>query len=391
MSKQSLNEQQFIDQAFAAINSGDSAKISGLMDTDATDLATKAVPASEDEDGPAVTDPQLEQPVVVPETKPEGEETPKGSEEVKSSAEDDKSKETKEEWLSKLPEDLRKDVEAKFNALNADNSVLQHYYKSNEGRTSALQKKINSLERELENRNKAPANQPPPASVPARAAAQSADLDLEDDEVLAQLKEDDPATYRLLKQRDQKILSEAQKLVEKAKAEFTSTLENKFAPIYQSQEDALIEQEQRKVLSVVTNADKVVATKEWKIFEETSPPGVRNLINSHAAEDVILAFKIYADWLEGSGLVPSSYKEQGIEEVKPPVNPQNKGTTDSAQVDKVIDARQRKLQSGAVASASATVPSHQTELDHAKLLEKMFQEISEREGYNRKFTNQQKK
>lgn len=378
MSKQSLNEQEFIDKAYSAIASGNGLEVSGLMNEDSTELTSK--PAQSTSEGPEVTQVQevVEKTEASSEAKVEGEQPAKEGSAASSEKKDTTKPEDNKEpyaWVENLPEELKETVKGQLGLLSSTNARLEQYYRSNEGRTSALQRKINDLQRELEARK---THTQTPSSPTGKASA-SSDLQLEDDETLAQLKEDDPALYRMLKQREEKTLNEAKKLVEQAKAEFTSTLEKQVAPLHRSREDAYIAAEQAKVLAVVTNAAEVAASKEWKIFEDTAPPGVKALINSDHAEDAILAFQVYAGWLESTGAVPAPKPAETQQVVH------QKQVTDTSAADKIEAERQRKLKAGAVNSASTSSP--QGEMDQDRLLEQYFQQISEKEGYTRKLKN----
>ncbi len=369
MSKQSLNEQEFIDKAYSALASGNGLELSTLMNEDSTELVSKA--SADDEEDPAAPVDEVDETASKTEQDAkDGDSATKGTEggEKKEEPKKDASPVDPYAWVANLPDELKETVTNQLAGLSSSNARLEQYYKSNEGRTSALQKKINVLERELETRK---TQQPPP-----HKAAAPSDLKLEDDETLAQLKEDDPALYKVLKQREEKTLQEAKKLVEQAKAEFTSTLEKQIAPLHQSQEDAYIKQEQAKVLAVVTNADQVVASKEWKIFEDTAPPGVKSLINSDNAEDVILAFQVYAGWLQSTGVVPPQQQQAAVASTP-------KAPVDTSAADKIEAERQRKLKAGAVGSAHKST-QQSGELDQDRLLQKFFEEISEKEGYTRK-------
>lgn len=362
MSKQSLNDRQFINKAFDAIASGDSSQIDDLMGEDTTEI--KDIPDLEgnDEDDDEILDTKD---VDVDDDSADEPAAKDGDEPEKAGAKPSKgSAPPKEEdpnaWIEKLPAELKDKVLGQLNNLSSENNRLQQYYKSNEGRVSGLHKKITGLERELESRKTQP---------PVKAAA--SDLNLEDDETLAQLKEDDPALYRVLKQREDRLLKTASDLVGKLENKLNSTLEERIAPLHKTQEDNYIAQQQDIVLATVTNAADVVNSDDWKRFEQIASPGVKALINSAEASDLIEAFHVYSRWL---GPVAGQK-----EDVAPAAKPDS--TSDNKTAAAVAEARKRKLDAGTVGSKDLSSP--RGELDETRLLEQMFQEIMVAEGHTR--------
>ena len=362
MEKQTLNESQLLDALSAAMLSNDQVAINRLMSEDQTELKS---PEAVVEEVPEVK--PEETPPVVPEK------TEAKVEEVKETKDGDKGKdaqppaETKDEpeWVSKLPEEMKEAVLKEFNALAGHASSLEHYRKSTEGRVSGLQKKIDTLQRELDTRRQSP---PPVKTTEAAPSTPT-----EDSPALARLKEEDPALYEIQKQEREDILKQAQKLVDKARAEFNSTLQEKLAPINSDRDKAYIREQEEYVLSKVPNALEVVESPHWAHFVENCSDKTKALINSTEGDDVLLAFDLYGAWLD------RNFPRQ-VEQVKlPETTPETKVVV--ADTTKVEEERKRKLQAGAPQAKGQVTPNQLT--DPEAIIEEAFQKRWKEMGYDR--------
>lgn len=357
MTVQTLNEDQMLTSMYAAIHSGDALELSKLMSDEHTVLKSSPL------DGESEVTP-IETPDKVEEVAEKTVDEPAAKDGGKTTTEaTDKANDGLPDWVSALPEELKEKVLNDFNSLAAKAQSLEHYQKSNEGRVSVLHKKVDTLQRELESRKSAP---------PQTTAVASAPLKLEDDEALAKLKQDDPALYEIHKKREEAVLNEAQKLVDKARAEFTSTLEKQLAPVHKQREEAYIREQQEYILSVVPNAREVVNTDHWKYFETNATPAVKELIDSTDGEKVVLALQLYDQWLRAQYPEPVVTKE---------TQPTPAQVAQAADNKKIEEERQRRLQAGAVTQKGQVTPNQIADPDAA--LEEMFQKIFKEKGFDR--------
>jgi hypothetical protein len=367
---QTLNEDQMLAELTAAIQKGDAAEITKLMSAEHTELKNEAPVTEEVAVDEAVEKQEVEETKAADEPEVKEDTKPDTSAEVK----DDKPKpkDGLPEWVAALPEEVKDKVLNDFQALIGKAQYLEQYQRSNEGRVSALQKKADKLERELETRK---------ATPPPKTEAAPTPLKLDDSPKLAKLKEEDPALYEIQKEREEEILKHAQKLVDQAQAEVKSTLEKQLAPVHKQQEAAYIREQQENVLSVVPNAVEVVNSPAWDAFEKTASPAVQKLINSAEGDDIIAAFQIYDNWLRQN--YPDVYVPAKKEEV------QTRAETTTPVVDtkqtetanKTAEERQRKLKAGAVTQKGEVVVNAISDPEAA--LEDIFQKLWKEKGFDR--------
>lgn len=352
MNTNTLTEDQLLTQLQDAILSGNSTEVSKLMSEEHT-----SVKASTPEDTTPV--PEVKEDEVVNTAADDGH----AKEGTQPTAEE-KNKGTPNglpAWVEALPEDVRNTVLSEFQALHGQVRELDHYRRSNEGRIAALQRKSDTLQRELESRRQSP----PPVKQEAAPS-----IKLDDDPAMVRLKEEDPALYELQKKRDEAVLKHAHELVEKAKAEFNSTLEKTLTPIQQEREEAVVAREQAYVLERVPNAPDVLASEAWAYFEQNAPSGIRRLIDSTSGEDLVIAMRFYADWLKE--VQPAREEPVAkVPEVKPPV------TNEAAAI---AEERKRKLEAGAPRSKGSVSVNQIADPEAA--LEEIFQKKYKDMGYD---------
>ncbi len=381
MSKETLNEDQMLAAIEAARASGDALALSKLMSEDHTELVASpnddegtpeqdvlvVTSASGTVEPPVTETPPKEAVVVEPPKKSADEPAAKDGNQP-----DDPEKKTTSKtgpaWVDALPDNLKEQVLKDFQDLYGQAQFLEQYRRSNEGRVSGLQKKVDTLQRKLDSSQKQ--SEPPPSNS-SKAAPSSIHL-IEDDPALAKLKEDDPALYEIHKKREEAILLQAEKLVEKAKAEFNSALENKISPINQERHAEYQRQQQDIVLTVIPNAKEVLNSQHWELFETNASDKVQQLINSDEADDVIAAFELYNRWISANFSQPTEAPKA------PPVETPKAPAQDTA---KVEEERKRKLNAGAPAN-KGSVTTHNTIADPEAALEEIFQAKWKQQGFD---------
>jgi hypothetical protein len=360
LSKETLNEDQMLAAIMDAQASGDSLALSKLMSEEHTTLVS--APSDDDPVVPKVEDEPVLATTVVPEVKSADEPaakdgTPPGTPEKKEEV-----KNTGPAWLEALPETIKDQVLKDFQDLYGKAQHLEHYQRSNEGRVSALQKKADMLQRELDSRR-----QTEPVKAPAPSSTK-----LEESPALKKLKEEDPALYEVHKSEREELLKQTREEIEKAKAEFNSALDKQLQPIQKAREAEYIRQQQDIVLNTIPNAREVVSSPYWKEFEDNAPAGVRALINSDAAEDVIAAFELYNSW------AMATFPPEQKAPVETPAAPAPKVTDPNTA--KLEEERQRKLKAGAPANKGPS-PSAVNITDHDAALEEVFQKRWKEMGF----------
>jgi hypothetical protein len=364
LSKETLNEDEMLVAIMQAREAGDELALSKLMSDQHTDLVS-AAPASEPEvvDEPAVagepdpvvvdTNKSVDDPAAKEGTPPA---TPEKKEPVKGNG---------PAWIDSLPVEVRDQVLKDFHDLYGKSQYLEQYQRSNEGRVSALQRKVDTLQRELESRK----------SEPPTAAPSS--IKLEEPQHLTKLKEEDPALYEILRAEREEILKAAGEQVSKAKAEVSTALDNKLSPFQEERALAFQREQQAIVLETIPNAREVVTSPYWKMFEEAAPEGVKRLINSDQAVDVIASLELYNSWARAN----FTFDE-------PPVNtPQAEPVvTKTPEVNhaaaKVEEERKRKLNAGAPGTKNSVSPGNLNE-NQEDMLETLFQQKMKHYGYTK--------
>lgn len=147
---------------------------------------------------------------------------------------------------------------------------IEHRYRSDQGRTPSLQRKIAQYEREIEElRNKT-----------AKTSDNKQESKLA--ERLAQLREVDPAMADLLEETIGELRGEVE-----AKSTATKTM-------FEERElEATLNKEAEKLVSFHPRAFDVFDMPEWQNWKARQTPGVQALAESMYADDVIKAFEIF--------------------------------------------------------------------------------------------------
>lgn len=332
MSKRALNETQMVDKLFDAISSGDASAINDAMELELT------------------TDVKEEDEAPVEET-PGAEEDSTETSEVTDQAADATAANApqKKDWRDALPEDIKEAALAEFSSLASEANRLNQYYKSNEGRVSGLQRKIDLLQSQLST------VQSPKAKETAQPTASA-----ESDPVLAELKENDPALYNALEVIRQKEREQYKQEVDKVRAELNQAI----APIHQERERDYVLREAQKVKQAVPEIEMVVASPEWKQFLDSTNDKVRELAESRSADEFLNAVEIFTMYLHRNT----------------PPQPQQPAANVSPLAAKVQSSRDKRLATSTPTTRQAALTQGE-QLDEKDLLEKMFQDLRKKEGY----------
>ena len=228
-----------------------------------------------------------------------------------------------------------------------ENKLLQHKHRSESSRTAALQRKLNDMEARLASLSTTAAKPSPTAP----ATEEGEDPDLED------LKKTDPALYRIIKKREDSLRTQVESL--------KSTLTQELAPVKQAYAQQETTAEKHRLQQLVPNVTEVVRSDAFKTFVETASDGVRNLVMSKHADDVVAGLQVYSQWLQMNGLV----SQPAQQEVAPAGTP--------VQNNLALE-RERKLQQ-AVTVKSPAVPQKK-ELSAEELFEQSYNRFHKLHG-----------
>lgn len=259
------------------------------------------------------------------------------------------------DWEASLPEEVRGNVlrlkEERENLIRE-----LHRAKSDAGRVAAYQRQAQQAKRELEEFRKKQA-QPQPQKL-------SAALGIETDEDFQKLVEADPTFARMFERQLKKV---AEKVEETYGKQFQE-LQTKIAS---RDEMEFISREQERLLTAIPNVAEVVAHPAWTEFKNSAPEGVRALAESSRADDVIVAMRLYTDFVNTHYAPSAPVKEE----------PKQSATGVSPSADKIAEERRRKLEGGPGTSSSRPVKATDDPLDPEALLAKMYDQIRKAEGY----------
>jgi len=195
------------------------------------------------------------------------------------------------------------DEESELERLRKEKEELEHYKKSNEGRVSALQQKINDL---MEQRI-------------AESQSQSDDDNSDDN---------DDDEWNLLKEEDEFLAEQLEKRLQKERElirnEMMQEIESKLQPIEQDREQAYINAQIAALSEKEPEWEDIVQSEGFSQWIESQPAPVQSLVQSVNADDYLYLI--------------NSYKSMnGIS------NSEN--TNQSAPADEIKRKRQEKLQS----------------------------------------------
>lgn len=230
--------------------------------------------------------------------------------------------------------------------LIQENKLLQHKHRSESNRTAALQRKLNETEARLASLSTNAAKPSPTAP----ATEEGEDPDLED------LKKTDPALYRIIKKREESLKTQVESL--------KTTLTQELAPVKQAYARQEVDTEKARLQAYVPNITEVVQSDAFKTFVEAASPGVRNLVMSKSADDVVAGLQVYSQWLQANGLVSRPAQQEAVPA--------------SAQPSALASERERKLQQAVSVKSPAT--PQKKELSVEELFEQSYNRFHKLHG-----------
>lgn len=153
--------------------------------------------------------------------------------------------------------------------LQAERDEWRHRYQSDAGRVGALQKKLNALEAQLQERSSAASNKD--------------ELTDEQRAELAQFKEDSP---ELVHQMEIMLAEERKRMREELTAELTP-VRDQLQTFHKRSQESDEDFQERLVEEQHAGWKNIVRSPEFVAWAVQQPPGVRSLAESSVAEDAI--------------------------------------------------------------------------------------------------------
>lgn len=271
-----------------------------------------------------------------------------------------------EDWLEKVPEEVRENI-LRLKEQHDRFAQDLHRYKSDHGRVAAYQRKADQLQRELEQLRKQSKDPTKPQENIAAA------LKIESDEDFQRLLEADPTFARMFERQLKKVAETVEESYGKKFQELNTRIATK-------EEDDFLSREQEKLLSYVPNAAEVVSHPAWQEFKELSPPGVRVLAESVYADDLYLAMQLYGQFVHQRYQQPTGQEAPANNTQPAPASSQS---APPSNVDKIAQERQRKLQGGPGVQPSKPTAASVPIEDPETLLKKYYEEIRKESGYSK--------
>jgi len=209
--------------------------------------------------------------------------------------------------------------------LVQENKLLQHKHRSETNRTAALQRKLNELETRLASLSSTAA-QPPAKAAPATEEGEDDDL--------AELKRTDPALYRIIKKREEAAAAQI--------ASLQNTLTQELAPVKQAWQHQEVASEKARLAEMVPNIAEVVQSEAFHAFVGSASDGVKRLVMSKHADDVVAGLQVYSQWLQANGMVRQAPGQQEAPQAVP-----------SPAASHLAGERERKLQQAVTVKSPA--------------------------------------
>ena len=237
---------------------------------------------------------------------------------------------------------------------------VEQAYKSDEGRTPGLQRRLAKAEEELERLRQAGTNvsQPNQPSAQSKTRAQ---------ERIAQLKETDPFMAELMED----ALNELRVEVQGAKKEAERLLSERDG-------DEALAREADKLRAFHPQAFQVFEMPEWENWKSVQTPGVRALAESMYADDVIKAFQYFYNDLSPRWNPPAP-SAPSVPSVAAPV-----AVVDDPKAAKVSIERQRKLEASNLGSSPVALEGDGLPTDDSKLHDYYYKSILKNMGVIKK-------
>lgn len=239
--------------------------------------------------------------------------------------------------------------EEEVEALRRQLKLLEHKRKSDEGRVSAFQRKVNELEAKLAELSK---NAKPPSAADATE-------DTEDEE-LKLLKVQDPTLYKIFKKREESHKQELAKLRQEVKQELAPSRQPEYT--YAGRNESVDVVELEKLKTAIPNIGDVVNSEPFKVFRDIASPAVSALLTSKRADDVIQGVQLYSAWLVREGLV------------KAPAETTTQSPASSQNAEQIRKERERKLGTSVNVASPSSLPVRKEPTDE-ELFEAAFNHV----------------
>lgn len=177
-------------------------------------------------------------------------------------------------------EESNEDDSAKANAELASLRSELHRYKSDAGRVPYLNRRVQELERQLEDTRRSPAPKPDeetelPAGVRER---------------IARIREVDPETADAMEEVYKASAAKADEVRAAQEADITNRRRR--------EDEEYLHNEAQRLFAIIPEAPKVFASEKWKLWKSKLPPNFRALAESSNADEVAEAlrnFKVDAE------------------------------------------------------------------------------------------------
>lgn len=201
------------------------------------------------------------------------------------------------EWLAKLPEDVRKQVEEQLR----QGQYWQQKHTELASRHRKANNELTTLKRKV--------------SQQEEASSKTADPNVSDED-WRELEENDPRLAKLILKREAALRKEFEKQVEQRSKEAVE-------PIYQEQQDAYVQQQLDILTAYVPNWREINEDQYFKSWLTQATPGIQAMYNSMDARDSIRVLQVYAAEMQQYFGQPQQQAEQQApqqQETAPPVS-----------------------------------------------------------------------
>lgn len=237
-------------------------------------------------------------------------------------------------------EGMSEDVKARFIAMEGERDNLTHRVQSDAGRVSALQRKVNGLEEEIQDIRSGPTSGGQPSETEIKDAMMGSDEEWE------QFAQDYPQVAKAIDSRFEASATALQKTVDSTLTPIKRTI----AKIDSDGETSANQQRVDAVSEVFPEWTTEVAKPEFKLWLDDQPPGVAQLSGSADPRDAVALIGMYDEFLVADGK-PSLRKE---------TDPTEPGVEDVTGESEPSELEKRRAKQKA---AGATIPSKPAGID----------------------------
>jgi hypothetical protein len=222
---------------------------------------------------------------------------------------------------------------------------------------AAFQRQYEAVKAELAELKK---NAKPPSAATAPESSET-------DEDLEMLKKADPALYRVLMKREEKLRHENESL--------RAELKQELAPVKQTFEHTQKVAEVDRLKQMVPNITEVVQSEAFSTYRDhVAPPVVRELLKSRSADDVVQGLQVYAAWAQAN-ILSAKAEPVPSQDTSTPAAPSLAGNAVQAE-------RERKLATSVNVGSPSTIPSKK-EMTADELFEQHFSQTLKRNEIKR--------